>query len=104
MNATATIRPLSDPHEQLRRLYRSLLEDQNRFDEFKQLLSMYQVNAEGETDEAMQVRGKLNARIMDWLDGEFDGLSAAQVALWRGIVVEERINVALSPWRESNMY
>jgi hypothetical protein len=38
------------------------------------------------------------------LHGDFDGLSATQVVLWRSIVVEERINVALSPWKESNFY
>jgi hypothetical protein len=29
-----------DPHDQLRALYRSLLERQSNFDEFKQLLSL----------------------------------------------------------------
>jgi len=106
MNAIALGRAAADPHEQLRRLYRSLLEDQNRFDEFKQLLAMYPATVEGdvEPDGAKEVRARLNARISEWLNGEFDGLTAAQVVLWRSIVVEERINVALSPWRESNMY
>jgi hypothetical protein len=94
-----------DPHVQLRRLYTSLLEEQNRFDEFKQLLSLYPVSdGDEESAEAQAVRAKLNARISDWLCGHFDGLSAAQVVLWRSIVVEERINVALSPWKESNLY
>jgi hypothetical protein len=94
-----------DPHVQLRRLYTSLLEEQNRFDEFKQLLSLYPVSDDDEESaEAQAVRAKLNARINDWLCGHFDGLSAAQVVLWRSIVVEERINVALSPWKESNLY
>jgi hypothetical protein len=94
-----------DPHVQLRRLYTSLLEEQNRFDEFKQLLSLYPVSdGDEESAEAQAVRAKLNARISDWLCGHFDGLSAAQVVLWRSIVVEERINVALSPWKESNVY
>jgi hypothetical protein len=34
----------------------------------------------------------------------FQGLSAAQVLQWRAIVVEERLNVSLSPWKESNVY
>jgi hypothetical protein len=94
-----------DPHVQLRRLYTSLLEEQNRFDEFKQLLSLYPVSDDDEESaEAQAVRAKLNARISDWLCGHFDGLSAAQVVLWRSIVVEERINVTLSPWKESNGY
>jgi hypothetical protein len=107
MNAIAIPRRTVDPHEQLRRLYRSLLEEQNRFDEFKQLLALYPTAPEGsddETEEAQAARGKLNARISEWLHGDFDGLSAAQVVLWKSIVVEERINIALSPWRESNAY
>jgi hypothetical protein len=106
MNALASTK-LVDPHVQLRRLYISLLEDQNRFDEFKQLLAMYPTDAENadeEGDEAQRVRTALNARINDWVCGGFEGLSAAQVVLWRSIVVEERINIALSPWKESNAY
>jgi hypothetical protein len=106
MNATAVRHEPVDSHEQLRRLYRSLLEDQNRFDEFKQLLALYPVPQSGdaESPEAEEIRSKLNGRIQDWLSGDFVGLSATQVVLWRGIVVEERINVALSPWREANAY
>lgn len=106
MSALAT-QTSNDPHVQLRRLYTSLLEEQNRFDEFKQLLTLYpvgDVESEEESDEAKSVRAKLNAKINDWLCGQFDGLSATQVVLWRSIVVEERINVALSPWKESNFY
>ncbi len=92
-----------DPHTQLRRLYTSLLEEQQRFDEFKQLLALYPVaQTDEESLEARNIRARLNARINEWVSGHFDGLSAAQVALWRSIVVEERINVALSAWRESN--
>ena len=98
-------RTVVDPHAQLRRLYTSLLEEQSRFDEFKQLLSLYPVeDADEESEEARAVREKLNTRINEWLCGHFDGLSATQVTLWRSIVVEERINIALSPWKESNFY
>jgi hypothetical protein len=106
MTALATAQYV-DPHVQLRRLYISLLEDQNRFDEFKQLLAMYPTEAdegESEGEEARRVRAQLNARIGEWVCGEFEGLSAAQVLIWRSIVVEERINVAVSPWKESNAY
>jgi len=104
MSALAS-QTINDPHVQLRRLYTSLLEEQNRFDEFKQLLALYPVtDSDEESEEAQSIRAKLNARINDWLCGHFDGLSAAQVTLWRSIVVEERINVALSPWKESNVY
>lgn len=106
MNAPSTHASTTrDPHLQLRRLYISLLEEQHRFDEFKQLLGMYRSDQGGEeSPEQRETREKLNARIREWISGDFDGLSAAQVVLWRSIVVEERINVALSPWRESNMY
>jgi hypothetical protein len=106
MNAAASTNYV-DPHVQLRRLYVSLLEDQNRFDEFKQLLAMYPTESEDadeESEEAQRVRATLNARINDWVCGDFEGLSAAQVVLWRTIVVDERINVAISPWKESNFY
>ncbi len=95
-----------DPHAELRRLYISLLEDQNRFDEFKQLLAHYESEpgTDVESDEARELRARLNGRIREWIGGEFEGLSAAQVMLWRNIVVEERINVAVSPWKESNLY
>ena len=99
----AALETLHDPHAQLRRLYASLLEEQHRFDEFKQLLALYPVaQTEDESAEAREIRTRLNARINEWVAGEFDGLSAAQVALWRSIVVEERINAGLSVWRESN--
>jgi hypothetical protein len=99
----AALDTLHDPHAQLRRLYTSLLEEQHRFDEFRQLLALYPVTqAEEESPEARDVRSRLNARINEWVSGNFDGLSAAQVALWRSIVVEERINFAASAWRESN--
>jgi hypothetical protein len=95
------------PHAQLRALYLSLLTDQARFDEFKQLLALYDVAPERldrEPDEAASVRSRLNERIRGWVGGRFDGLSAAQVLQWRAIVVEERLNVSLSPWKESNVY
>lgn len=96
-----------DPHTQLRALYLSLLTNQERFDEFKQLLALYDVLPERfdhEPDEAAAIRMRLNERIRGWVGGRFDGLSAAQVLQWRAIVVEERLNVSLSPWKESNVY
>lgn len=105
MSASAVANISLDPHAQLRRLYLTLLQDQNRFDEFKQLLALYPSELEDvESADAAGVRQRLNVRISTWLDGRFDGLSATQVSLWRNIVVEERINVTLSPWKESNLY
>jgi len=96
-----------DPHDQLRALYRSLLERQSNFDEFKQLLSLYPdsvTDTNPESEEAAYIRARLNFRISEWVDGEFDGLSVDQVLQWRNIVVEERFNVVLSPWRESSVW
>ena len=97
----------TDPHTQLRSLYMSLLTKQERFDEFKQLLALYplvQGEEECEPAEAAEVRQKLNQRIREWTGASFAGLSSSQIQMWRAIVVDERINVALSPWKESNMY
>jgi hypothetical protein len=97
----------ADPHAQLRALYLSLLTHQEHFDEFKQLLALYEVAPEimtCEPDGACQVRGRLNDRIREWVGGGFAGLSAAQVQQWRTIVVDERFNISLSPWKESNLY
>src|SRR5690242_6685562 len=96
-----------DPHAQLRSLYQSLLSNQDQFDEFKRLLALYQVaptQLDAEPAEALEVRDRLNSRIREWVGGRFDGLSASQALQWRAIVVEERFNVALSPWKESNAY
>jgi hypothetical protein len=97
----------NDPYAHLRALYRSLLERQETFDEFKYLLSLYPMvddAVESESNDAMRVRAELNDRIRTWIGTEFEGLSATQVLQWRAIVVEERFNVSLSPWRESNSY
>ena len=96
-----------DPHAQLRSLYRSLLERQEHFDEFKQLLALYpsSVRETGvETEEAKGIRMRLNDQISRWIEGPFEGLNVTQVLQWRGIVVEERFNISLSPWKESNVY
>jgi len=96
----------NDPHTHLRALYRSLLESEDHFHEFKHLLSMYPTYVAGamEGAEAAAVREQLNERIRDWVGAEFEGLTAMQLLLWRSIVVEERFNLALSPWKEANNY
>lgn len=101
--ATTTL----DPHSQLRALYHSLLTDHARFDEFKRMLALYDVSEDERADEpaeAAGVREMLNERIRDWLGGSFDGMDAQQTRLWKAILVENRINVALSPWKESNVW
>ena len=97
-----------DPHNELRSLYMSLLTRQENFDEFKQLLSMYPSvpnEKEAEPPAAAEVRHRLNARVREWTGMPFSpGLSSSQIQMWRAIVVEDRINIALSPWKESNCY
>jgi hypothetical protein len=104
-----------DPHRQLRALYMSLLTHQDRFDEFKHILAEYDLRPElhaglhaeacdEEPVTAAVVREHLNETICDWIGERFEGLSVTQVLQWRAIVVEERLNVSLSPWKESNWY
>jgi hypothetical protein len=96
-----------DPHSQLRALYQALLSSQDYFDEFKRMLALYSFDphqVDEEPPEAVAIREKLNGRIRSWVGGPFAGLSATQLLQWRAIVVEERFNVSLSPWKESNVY
>jgi hypothetical protein len=96
-----------DPHAQLRALYQALLSNQDCFDEFKRMLALYSFDPhqnDEEPSEASTVRKALNERISGWIGGGFGGLSATQTLQWRAIIVEERFNVSLSPWKESNAY
>ena len=96
-----------DPHSQLRALYQALLSSQEYFDEFKRMLALYSFDprqADDEPTEAAAIRQRLNDRIRNWVGNQFAGLSATQMLQWRAIVVEERFNVSLSPWKESNLY
>ncbi|MEZ4313090.1 MAG: hypothetical protein R3F14_34145 [Polyangiaceae bacterium] len=106
--APSSTLPIShDPHAQLRALYIALLENQAYFDEFKHLLSLYAPPAdqmEEEPAECARVRSVLNNTIRGWVTGPFTDLSVAQVLQWRAIVVDERLNVSISPWKESNVY
>lgn len=106
-NATTTSTLPVDPHAQLRALYVALLEHQEYFDEFKHLLSLYATPPEALDEEPLEsarVRGLLNGKIRAWVNGPFTDLSVAQVLQWRAIVVDERLNVSISPWKESNAY
>ncbi len=103
-----TLQTTYDPHAQLRALYQALLSSQECFDEFKRLLQLYEFtpteDADEESPEATAVRDRLNDRIRAWVGGDFDGLSARQTLQWRAIIVEERFNVSLAPWKEANGY
>lgn len=96
-----------DNRSQIRALYRSLLERQSNFDEFKTLLALYPASLPPngqEPVEARVVRARLNSRISEWLGDPFDALTAEQLLEWRAIVVEERFTNALSPWKESSVW
>jgi hypothetical protein len=94
----------TDPQVQLSSLYRALLHRQEHLDEFRQLLSQYPPVAEDNTEplSASAIRETLSQRIRQWTGQPFGGLSAAQMHMWRAIVVERRI--ALSPWNESGRF
>jgi len=92
----------TDLQEQLRSLYKSLLNRQENLDEFRQLLSEYPPVADDDDTEplaATEVRERLSQRIREWTGQPFGGLSASQMHMWRAIVIDRRI--ALSPWGES---
>jgi hypothetical protein len=93
MNASTQVPATYDPQRQVRRLYVSLLEEQSRFDEFKYLLARYPAEdtPAPESERARESRETLNRRIREWLLGDFQGLSVAQLLLWRSIIVDERI-------------
>ena len=96
-----------DPHTQVRALYRALLESEERFHQFKRTLALYDVSAdqiEQEPVAAAALRQGLNDQIRSWVHVPFDGISAVQMLQWRAIVVEERFNVSVSPWKEANSY
>ena len=99
--------PLIDPHAHLESLYMSLLTRQERFDEFRHLLAMYPNipdDADTEPEEAVQVRQMLSERIREWTGSPLARLSSTEMRLWRAMLVENRINIAVSPWKEANGY
>jgi hypothetical protein len=92
----------TDPQEQLRSLYKSLLNRQQNLDEFKQLLSQYPPIRDDDGEEplvAAEVRERLNQRIREWTGQNFGGLSATQMHMWRAIVLDRRLALP-SPWSE----
>jgi hypothetical protein len=106
-DATMATQVAFDSHSQLRALYQALLSSQDYFDEFKRMLALYSFDPQQideEPAEAAAIRQRLNDRIRNWVGAQFTGLSATHMLQWRAIVVEERFNVSLSPWKESNGY
>jgi len=97
----------TDSHAQIRALYTTLIEREERFHEFKRVLGLYDLSDSGadqESPEAAALRAGLNEKIQTWVHVPFSGISAQQMIHWRAIIVDERFNVSLSPWKESNAY
>jgi hypothetical protein len=97
----------TDPHTQIRALYTLLIEKEECFHEFKRALSLYDASDGGgdqESPEAAALRASLNEKIQSWVHVPFSGISAQQMLQCRAIFVDERFNVSLSPWKESNTY
>jgi hypothetical protein len=91
----------TDPQEQLRSVYKSLLNRQENLDEFRQLLSQYPPVSDDDNTEplaAAEVRERLSQRIREWTGQPFGGLSSSQMHMWRAIVIDRRIALA---WNES---
>ena len=99
VQATHPTPPRPTSREQLRALYVALLMNQDRFDEFKQLLARYPKpllpQAEESTD-ATAVRHKLDQRISLWISAPFAGLAPQDVLVWRAVLVDEQLNISLA--------
>jgi hypothetical protein len=97
----------TDPHTQIRALYAVLIDKEERFHEFKRALALYDLSdasTDQESPEAAALRAGLNEKIQTWVEVPFSGISAQQMLHWRAILVDERFNVSLSPWKEANSY
>lgn len=87
-------------------VYMAVLENQDRFDEFRQHLATYSVSPldDEESAEAAAVRARLNERAREWTNGAVEGRTRVQMLRWREIIVDQRFNIALSPWKVANWY
>jgi hypothetical protein len=87
----------TEPQEQLRSICRNLLTRQENVFEFQRLLSKYPTNCDesSEPAEATAIREKLGQCVRDWTGEPFAGFTVAQMQMWRAIVVEKRLNIAL---------
>jgi hypothetical protein len=88
----------TEPQNQIRSLYQSLVSRRENIDEFKRLLTLYPPDCDQNTEPpaACHVRGQLAQCVRDWTGQPFDGFTVAQVQMWRAIVIDRRI--ALSAW------
>jgi hypothetical protein len=81
-----------DPIALLSALYLSLLRSDEKCQAFRSLLALYpSALFGGEPKEAARVRCALNALVRSWLGTKTARLSAAQVLLWRAILIDGRV-------------
>ena len=88
----------TEPQEQIRSLFQTLVSRQENVDQFRLLLSQYPPNCEEGTEPpaAIEARLKLDQCVRDWTRQPFDGFTVAQIQMWRAIVIDRRIAVPLS--------
>ena len=55
-------------------------------------------------EQAAQIRELLNLRIAEWTGSRLQSLSCTDMLAWRGMIVDQRINLGIAPWKEANNY
>ena len=109
MNSESTSSQAAFPdHERLARILDDYLVaiEQGRSISPEELLAQYPEIATELAEEpsaAAAAREALNARIGEWVT-PFDGLSATQTRQLRQVLVANRANLAVAPWKENNGY
>jgi hypothetical protein len=93
----------TEPQGQIQSLYQTLVSRQENVTEFRLLLAEYPPNCEEGTEPpaAIAVRQKLDQCVRDWTRQPFDGFTVAQIQMWRAIVIDRRIAIAVSSWNDS---
>jgi hypothetical protein len=96
----------SKPTDQLRAIYLKLMIDHDHFDEFRAILASYPLIADEaeESEYATGIRLLATERAREWTGIHIERLSSAQMLVLRDVLVDQRRNIAASPWQESNMY
>lgn len=94
-----------DQHYQLRALYKVLCRKQSEFDEFRMIMACYRVDDVAmEPPEARVLRDMATQRAREWTGLPIRYFSPFQMLQWRKLLVEDRENIAICPWKESNLY